>query len=83
LLLEAQRHRLAMYASDGWFFDDLSRIEARSNLSHAALAIELTSRATGIDLLPDLRSDLAAAKSWLTDETGRDILDHVVQERHL
>jgi hypothetical protein len=83
LLLEAQRHRLAMYASDGWFFDDLSRIEVRSNLGHAALAIELTSRATGIDLTPDLRSDLAAAKSWLTDETGREIHDRVVQERRL
>jgi len=83
LLLEAQRHRLAMYASDAWFFDDLSRLEVRSNLSHAALAIELTSRATGIDLTPDLRSDLVAAKSWLTDETGRDILDRVVHERQI
>jgi hypothetical protein len=83
LLLEAQRHRLAMYASDGWFFDDLCRIEVRSNLGHAALAAELTSRATGIDLTPDLRHDLAAAKSWLTDETGRDIHDHVVRVRRL
>lgn len=82
-LLEAQRHRLAMYASDGWFFDDLSRLEVRTNLSHATLAVELTSRATGIDLLPDLRSDLAAAQSWLTDETGRDILDRIVQERQI
>jgi alpha-amylase/alpha-mannosidase (GH57 family) len=83
LLLEAQRHRLAMYASDGWFFDDLSRIEARSNLGHAALAVELTSRATGIDLTSDLRNDLAAAKSWLTDETGREILDRVTYERQI
>jgi hypothetical protein len=83
LLLEAQRHRLAMYASDAWYFDDLSRIEVRSNLSHAGLAVELTSRATGIDLTPELRSDLMAAKSWLTDETGRDILDRVVYERHI
>jgi hypothetical protein len=82
-LLEAQRHRLAMYASDGWFFDDLSRIEVRSNLGHAALAVELTNRATGIDLSSDLRSDLASAKSWLTDETGRDIHDRVVQERRI
>jgi hypothetical protein len=83
LLLEAQRHRLAMYASNGWYFDDLSRIEVRSNMGHAALAVELASRATGIDLTSDLRSDLAAAKSWLTDETGRDIYDRVVQERRI
>lgn len=83
LLLEAQRHRLAMYASDGWAFDDLSRIEVRSNLGHAAMAVELTSRATGIDLTTDLRSDLAAAKSWLTDETARDIHDRVVYERRI
>ena len=83
LLLEAQRHRLAMYASDGWFFDDLSRIEVRSNLGHAALAVELTSQATGIDLTSDLRSDLAPARSWLTDETGRDLYDRVVLEREI
>ena len=47
------------------------------------IVIELTNRATGIDLSSDLRSDLAAAKSWLTDETGRDIYDRVVQERRI
>jgi alpha-amylase/alpha-mannosidase (GH57 family) len=83
LLLEAQRHRLAMYASDGWFFEDLSRIEVRSNLGNAAMAIEMVQHALGIDLSPGFRSDLAAAKSWISDESGRDIHDHVVAERRI
>ena len=82
-LLEAQRYRQAMYTSCGWFFEDLSRIETRNNIGYAAMAIELTRQATGIDLSTDFRSDLAAARSWLTDENGRDIYDHIVAERRI
>jgi hypothetical protein len=82
-LLEAQRYRQAMYTSCGWFFEDLSRIETRNNIGHAAMAIELTHQATGIDLSTDFRSDLAAAKSWITDENGKDIYDHIVAKRQI
>jgi hypothetical protein len=80
-LLEAQRYCQAMYTSCGWFFEDLSRIETRSNIAYASMAIELVRLATGIDLAPDFRSDLAAARSWITDETGRDIYDRIVSQR--
>ncbi len=83
LLLEAGRHSQAMYTSCGWFFEDLSRIEARNNIGYAAMAIELVKRATGIDLSTSFRNDLAAAKSWITDENGRDIYDHIVAERRV
>lgn len=41
LLLEAERHALAMFTSCAWFFDDIARIEPRVVLRHAARALEL------------------------------------------
>lgn len=40
-LLEAERHRLAMFTSCAWFFDDIARIEPRLVLRHAAAALDL------------------------------------------
>jgi alpha-amylase/alpha-mannosidase (GH57 family) len=80
-LLEAQRYRQAMYTSCGWFFEDLSRIETRNNIAYAAMAVELVSQAVGIDLSGSFRDDLAAVKSWITDETGRDVYDRIVARR--
>jgi alpha-amylase/alpha-mannosidase (GH57 family) len=82
-LLEAQRHCQAMLNSCGWFFEDLSRIETRHIIGQASLAIEQAKLATGIDLAPDFRGDLATARSWITDETGRDIYDRVVSQRKI
>jgi alpha-amylase/alpha-mannosidase (GH57 family) len=82
-LLEAQRYRQAMYTSCGWFFEDLSRIETRNNIGYAAMAVELVRRATGIDLSSSFRNDLAAAKSWITDENGRDFYDRIVAQRQV
>lgn len=82
-LLEAGRYCQATYTSCGWFFEDLSRIEPRNNIAYAAMAIEQVHMATGIDLSEGFRNDLAAAKSWITDETGRDIYDRIVAQRHV
>jgi alpha-amylase/alpha-mannosidase (GH57 family) len=82
-LLEAERYCQAMYTSCGWYFEDLSRIETRNNIANAAMAIELTRQATGIDLSTSFRNDLAAAKSWITDENGRDIYDRIVAQRQV
>jgi alpha-amylase/alpha-mannosidase (GH57 family) len=82
-LLEAQRHCQAMYTSCGWFFEDLNRIETRNVLGHASIVVEQVCAATGIDLAADLRNDLAAARSWITDETGKDLYDHIVAQRKI
>ncbi len=42
-LLEMQRHRMSMYTSCGWFFDDISGIEALQNLKYAARVLQLAS----------------------------------------
>src|SRR5690606_30692132 len=41
LLRELERHRLAMFTSCGWFFDDIARIEPKIVLRHAARALDL------------------------------------------
>lgn len=80
-LLEAQYYRQAMYTSCGFFFEDLSRLEPRYVIAYAAKAIHLVKEATGISLEESFRQDLRLAVSWITDQTGEDIYDDVVQGR--
>ena len=61
-LLELQRHRLAMFTSCGWFFDDVSGIEAVQCLKFAGRAVELAKR-FGEDLEPSFLENLAQAPS--------------------
>jgi hypothetical protein len=49
-LLVAQRWRLAMFASDGWFWDDPIRPETRQNLRAAARAARLVDALAGTHL---------------------------------
>ena len=58
-LLEAQRWRLAMFASDGWFWDDPIRPETRQVLRAAARAVRLVDATAGTALEPRLVADLA------------------------
>ena len=58
-LLEAQRWRLAMFASDGWYWDDPIRPETRQVLRSAARAARLVDAELGTTLEQRLRADLA------------------------
>jgi hypothetical protein len=49
-----------MFASCGWFFEDLSCIEPRMVIAHAARAIHLIQQATGISLRSSFRQGLGA-----------------------
>ncbi len=42
MLLELQRHRLLMYTSCGWFFDEVSGLETVLTLKHAARALHFS-----------------------------------------
>jgi hypothetical protein len=61
--LEAQRWRLAMFASDGWYWDDPSRPETRAVMRAAARAARLVDEATGSRLEASLEADLAQLAS--------------------
>ena len=62
-LLEAQRWRLAMFSSDGWFWDDPIRPETRQVLRFAARAAQLTDAIGGTDLERRLLEDLSLLRS--------------------
>jgi hypothetical protein len=67
-LLELQRHRLLMYTSCGWFFDDVSGIETVQILKYAARAVQLARElGAGPDLEDGLIQRLAAAPSNLPE----------------
>jgi hypothetical protein len=48
-LQELQRHAMLMHTSCGWFFDDISRIEAIQILQYAGRAIALGEELSGLD----------------------------------
>jgi hypothetical protein len=58
-ILEAQRWRLAMFASDGWFWDDPIRPETRQILRFAARAVRIIDGIAASNLERRLVADLA------------------------
>jgi hypothetical protein len=62
-LLEGQRWRLAMYASDAWFWDDPVRPETRQVLRAAARAVRLVDGVAGTQLEGRLCDDLSLFSS--------------------
>ncbi len=79
-LLEAQRWRLAMFASDGWFWDDPSRPETRQILRSAARAVRIVDALAGTALESRLVADLAALRSPALDVDGAAIYRHALSE---
>lgn len=57
-MLEAQRWRLAMFASDGWFWEEPSRIETQQVLRSAARAARIVDGHAGTTLEQRLGEDL-------------------------
>jgi len=47
-LLEMQRHAMLMFTSCGWFFDEISGLEATQVLQYAARAIQLCENVSGV-----------------------------------
>jgi len=64
-LLEMQRYAMLMYTSCGWFFDDISGLEAVQILQYAARAMQLMREISGNDIEDEFLNHLAAAKSNL------------------
>jgi uncharacterized protein DUF3536/glycosyl hydrolase family 57 len=67
-LLEAQRWRLAMFASDGWYWDDPIRPETRQVLRSAARAVRLVDAELGTGLEAGFVADL-----WLFTSPSRGV----------
>ncbi|MHB1274309.1 MAG: DUF3536 domain-containing protein [Candidatus Humimicrobiaceae bacterium] len=66
-LLEMQRQAMLMQSSDGWFFDDIFRIESIQILRHACRAIELAKEFSSEDLQNMILKILINAKSNINE----------------
>lgn len=69
-LLELVRQTLFSATSCGWFFEDLSGIEAIQVMRHAARTAELCRHLLQVDPEPDLCAALAAARSNAAPPVG-------------
>jgi Domain of unknown function (DUF3536)/Glycosyl hydrolase family 57 len=82
-LMEAQRWRLAMFASDGWYWEEPTRPETRQVLRCAARAAQIVDGLTGAHLERRLLEDLTLVASPTRGIDGaaiyREALDEVGQ----
>jgi hypothetical protein len=62
-ILEAQRWRLAMFSSCGWFWGEPTRVEPRQVLRAAARAVRIVDELAGTDLEARLLADLTTFES--------------------
>ncbi len=75
-LLESQRMGLFMFTSCGWFFDDISGLEAVQIMLYAARGIDLVGEWTEENLETRLKEDLSRADSNIPGAgTGADIYE--------
>ncbi len=79
-LLEIQRHALLMFTSCGWFFDEISGIEAVQVIQYAGRAIQLAGEVCGDSLESPFLERLERAKSNLPEHgDGRIIYEKFVK----
>ena len=78
--LEAQRWRLAMFASCGWFWEDPARTETRQVMRAAARAARLVDGLAGTDLEGRLVDDLSTFTSAALGIDGATIYRHALSE---
>jgi hypothetical protein len=82
LYLEQQRATLLMYASCGWFFDDVAGLEASLVLRLGAHALDLLREAGGDPPMNEVLDILAEAKSNRPEEgTGADVFRRVAGDK--
>jgi alpha-amylase/alpha-mannosidase (GH57 family) len=84
-LLEAQKFGLFMYTSCGWFFDDVSGLEAVQGMRFAFRALELVQPYASRALEPSFLQTLRKARSCVPGQgTGEDIfMNHVKRSPEL
>ena len=82
LLLELQRATLLMYASCGWFFDDIAGLEASLILRIGAHALDLLHEAGGRPPLPEVLDALAEGRSNRREAgSGADVFRRMARHR--
>jgi len=81
-LLEMQRFSMFMFTSCGWFFSEISGLEAVQILQYAARAIELAEEISGISLEKEFVEKLSLAESNLKKyKNGKVVYNRLVKPR--
>ena len=79
-LMELARHTMLMYTSCGWFFDELSGIEAVQVIMYAARAVQLAQQLFGVQIEERFLEKLAMAHSNIPEQgSGVDIYRRYVK----
>lgn len=79
-LLEMQRNALLMYTSCGWFFDEISGLEATQILQYADRALQLAETFTTQDIERPFVERLSQAHSNIAGNgTGKDVFYRLVR----
>jgi len=79
-LLEMQRNSMLGFTSCGWFFDDISGIEAVQVMQYAARAIQLARETGGEDFGPEYIKILEKASSNVPEfRNGAEVYKKIVQ----
>jgi alpha-amylase/alpha-mannosidase (GH57 family) len=78
-LLEIQHHAMLMYTSCGWFFDDISGLEAIFVLRHAGRVLDLARQVIETDLESEFLRRLELAPSNVDGRDARDVFEAEVR----
>jgi len=79
-LLESQRQAMLMFTSCGWFFDELSGVEAVQVMQYAGRALQLARNVFELNLEPAFLERLATAPSNIREfRDGRRIYERFVK----
>ena len=79
-LMEMVRMEMLMYSSDGWFFDDITGIEAVQVLEYAARAMQLYHEITETDVLDQFKAIIVNAPASAPNiNNGRDAYEKYVE----
>ncbi|MBN2444724.1 MAG: DUF3536 domain-containing protein [Spirochaetales bacterium] len=78
-LLEGQKYSMYMFTSCGWFFSEISGLEAMQNLRYAIRALELYSGFAEQDILTPFLAELENARSNIHNYgSGRNIIETMI-----
>ncbi|MDR3331266.1 MAG: DUF3536 domain-containing protein [Synergistaceae bacterium] len=81
-LIEAQRMRMFMYTSCGWFFNDVAGIETRQIMAYALRATEYIKDVSGVSIGEDFMNDLKDVRGNTSEmSTGYDVMVQTVIPR--
>jgi alpha-amylase/alpha-mannosidase (GH57 family) len=79
-LMEMQRHAMLMYTSCGWFFDEISGLEATQVMQYAARVLQLAQQVLDRNFEPEFVTRIESAAGNLPEHpNGREVFERLVK----